>query len=183
MLYDAAGPDDAPVAAVLLHPHPHFGGDRHHPFVGTLYRRLPDAGFGTVRFDFASADGDAAAEQVVWAVDVAANRWPAASVVLVGYSFGAGIASRVDDERLRGWFLVAPPAQMLPAATIASSPHPKRVVVPARDQFSTLDAVGDATVDWKAADISEVDDDHFLWNVMESVVESAVEWVAGVPTR
>jgi uncharacterized protein len=182
VLYDAAGPDDAPVVAVLLHPHPHFGGDRHHPFVGNLYRRLPDVGLGAVRFDLASADGDAAAEQVLWAVDVAANRWPAASVVLVGYSFGAGIACRVDDERVRGWFLVAPPAQMLPAATIGGSPCPKRIVVPARDQFSTLDSVGDATVDWKTTDIDAVDDDHFLWNVMDAVVGAAVEWVAGVPT-
>lgn len=183
MLYDAAGPDDAPVAAVLLHPHPHFGGDRRHPFVTGLYRRLPEEGMGAVRFDFASADGEEAAEQVVWALDVASNRWPGATIVLAGYSFGAGIAARVDDERVRGWFLVAPPTQMLSAATVGTSTHPKLLVVPARDQFSSLASIADATVEWTVTEIGEVDDDHYLWNVMDEVIGVGAAWIAGVLKR
>lgn len=138
---------------------------------------------GAVRFDFASADGEEAAEQVVWALDVASNRWPGASIVLAGYSFGAGIAARVDDERVRGWFLVAPPTQMLSAATVGSSTYPKLLIVPERDQFSSLASIGDATGEWKVTEIGEVDDDHYLWNVMDEVVAAGAAWVAGVPSR
>lgn len=183
VLYDVAGPDDAAVAAVLLHPHPHFGGDRRHPFVSGLYRRLPEHGIGAVRFDFASADSVEAAEQVVWALDVASNRWPGASIVLAGYSFGAGIAARVDDGRVRGWFLVAPPTQMIAAATVGRSSYPKMLIVPERDQFSSLDSIGDATMEWKATEVVEVDDDHYLWNVMDEVIGVAAAWIAGVPSR
>ena len=176
MLYDADGPDDVAVAAVLLHPHPHFGGDRHHPLVSGLYRSLPARGVGVVRFDFSSADPETARDQVVWAVDVAAQRWPRAEVVLIGYSFGAGIAASVDDERVAARMLVAPPVQMLAGQNPPKGPT--ELIAAARDQFAPQDDVEDAVAAWSSVKITTVDDDHFLWNVMDDVVGRAGDWAS-----
>ena len=86
-------------AAVLLHPHPHFGGDRFHPLVDTLYRLLPAVGFGAVRFDFASADATTARDAGETAVAECGRRFGSSCpVAMIGYSFGAGIAAHVHGE-------------------------------------------------------------------------------------
>ena len=61
---------------VLLHPHPHFGGNRFHPFIEGLFRRLPDIAVNAIRFDFTSAEPSAASQQVVAALDEGAAPWP-----------------------------------------------------------------------------------------------------------
>lgn len=178
--------DHSPVAspagaAVLLHPHPDYGGDRLHPLVDGLHRRLPEAGVASVRFDFAGADPDDARAQILSAVDVAAGEAAAARVVLVGYSFGAGMAATVDDPRVAGWFLVAPPAVMLRSATIGADPRPKQLAVPAHDQFGPLDAVKASTDGWMATELEVVEGaDHFLAGAIVGLVSSAVEWAVGV---
>jgi alpha/beta superfamily hydrolase len=44
-------------------------------------------------------------------------------VILAGYSFGAGIASSIGDERIAGWYLLAPPTEMLSASNIGNDPR------------------------------------------------------------
>jgi hypothetical protein len=110
--------DEATGLAVLLHPHPHFGGNRFHPFIDGLFRRLPDVAVTAIRFDFASAEPPAARQEVVAALDQASARWTELPVFLVGYSFGAGIAAEIADRRIAGWYLLAPPTAMLSGATI-----------------------------------------------------------------
>ena len=178
------GADDAHAIAVLLHPHPHFGGDRFHPFVDGLFRRLPGGGVSAVRFDFSSADPDTARDEVVSAVDDGAARWPGLPVVLVGYSFGAGVAARVDDDRVAGWHLLAPQATSLAESIIGHDQRPKIVAVPAHDQFSPPDAVDAAVATWTATSVTVVDGaDHFLASAMGAVVDAAYNWVTTTALR
>ena len=111
--------------AVLLHPHPDFGGNRFHPFIDGLFRRLPESAVAALRFDFSSADLSVAQEEVLAAIDEGSTRWPQLPVVLAGYSFGAGVAAGMADERIAGWYLLAPPGVMLSAAPIGHDPRPK----------------------------------------------------------
>src|SRR5271163_1583659 len=87
--------------AVLLHPHPDMGGNRHHPVVDALYRELP---LSTLRFDFTSSDTATAQAEAREAIRLAPGR----DVILLGYSFGADLALTIDDGGVLGWFLVAP---------------------------------------------------------------------------
>jgi alpha/beta superfamily hydrolase len=130
-----------------------------------------------VRFDFSSADIEVARHQAVEAIEVALAQGPL-PVVLIAYSFGAGVASGIDDDRVAGWFLLAPPASMLTAATIGSDPRPKEIVVPAQDQFSPPDVVREAVAGWKATTVDELPgSDHFLGGAVGSAVASALDWV------
>jgi len=172
--------DDAEGLAVLLHPHPHFGGNRFHPFIDGLFRRLPDLAVTAIRFDFASAEPPAARQEVVAALDEAFSRWTELPVFLVGYSFGAGIAAEVADRRIAGWYLLAPPEAMLSAATIGGDPRPKAIVVPEYDQFSPPATIAHAVAVWEGTTVTTLPDaDHFLGQT-GPVVDDALRWIEGM---
>jgi len=172
--------DEARGLTVLLHPHPDFGGTRFHPFVEGLFRRLPDIGVNAIRFDFSSAELSAAREEVVAAIDDGAARWPQLPAILVGYSFGAGVATGISDERIAAWYLLAPPAAMLSVATIGSDTRPKALVVPERDQFSPPAAVDQVIAGWDNATVTTLPNtDHFLGPV-QPIVEHALHWIERV---
>jgi alpha/beta superfamily hydrolase len=163
--------------AVLLHPHPHYGGNRFHPFIGGLFRRLPELGVGAIRFDFSSAGPSEARAEALAAVDLGAEQWPRLPVAIVGYSFGAGVAARISDERLAGWYLLAPQSSSLSEATIGADPRPKAIVVPEHDQFSPPAAVEVAVEGWVATTVETAPGaDHFLGDV-GPLVEAAATWI------
>jgi alpha/beta superfamily hydrolase len=172
--------DQAQTVAVLLHPHPDYGGNRWHPFIDGVFRRLPAIGVKAVRFDFATSDVAAARAEVVAAVDESSSAEPGLPVLLVGYSFGAGVAAGVDDERIFGWYLLAPPAVMLTAAAVGADSRPKRIVQPERDQFSPPDVIAAEVADWRATTVEIAPGaDHFLNGHVAPIVAGAVDWIAG----
>lgn len=168
-------PDGDPVVAVLLHPHPDMGGNRFNHVVGTLFRALPVAGIGAVRFDFSSSDLDVATAEAVAALDAAGGL----PVVVVGYSFGAMVASRVADDRVAGWFLVAPPIDHVDAAVLGADPRPKGLAVPEHD-FSPPAHVAEVTAPWRATELEVVAGaDHFLGVAAPAVADRVVAWMRG----
>jgi alpha/beta superfamily hydrolase len=175
--------EEAVALAVLLHPHPHFGGNRFHPFIEALFRRLPESGVTAIRFDFSSAEPSVATEEVVASLDEGSTLWPQLPVFLVGYSFGAGIAASVGDERIAGWYLLAAPAAMLAAAPIGPEPRPKRIVVPALDQFSPKAEVAHVVTGWETTTVTTVPSaDHFL-GAVAPFVDDALLWIDGMTRR
>jgi hypothetical protein len=172
--------DEARGLAVLLHPHPDFGGDRFHPFIEAMFRRLPGIGINAIRFDFSSADPSIACEEAVTAIDEGLARWPQLPALLVGYSFGASVAANIVDERIAGWYLLAPPSALLCTATIGNDPRPKAVVVPEHDQFSPPAVVAQVVAGWEMTTVTILrNTDHFLGDV-QPIVESALHWVEGI---
>ncbi len=179
-MYDSAIPDGALAAAVLLHPHPDYGGDRHNLVVGALYRGLPAERIAAVRFDFGSGDVALAAAAAVAAIDHTAREVPGVPLVLAGYSFGADVAASVTDERLAGWFLAAPPLRFAPA-TVADDPRPKAIVVAEHDQVSSPDRVRELTAGWTASSLETVPGaDHFLVGRTDRVVAACIRFVASL---
>jgi hypothetical protein len=170
--------DEARAVAVLLHPHPQFGGDRFHPFVDGLFRRLPPAGVTAVRFDFSSGDLGEARRVALDAIESAFTDRPSVPVILAGYSFGAGMAASIDDDRVAGWYLLAPPAAGLRTATIGDDPRPKRLAVPALDQFSAPAQVREAVAGWTATTVIELSGaDHFLGGAVDQAVADGLAWI------
>jgi alpha/beta superfamily hydrolase len=174
--------DEARGFAVLLHPHPDFGGDRFHPFVEALFRGLPDIGINAIRFDFSSAALSVACDEALAAIDEGAVRWPQLPAVVAGYSFGAGIAVSIGDDRIAGWYLLAPPVAMLSAATIGNDSRPKAVVVPEHDQFSPPAVVAQVVAGWEMTTVTTLPKtDHFL-GAVQPIAESALHWIKRTAT-
>jgi alpha/beta superfamily hydrolase len=158
----------------LLHPHPDYGGNRFNIVVEALYRALPPAGVSALRFDFSSSDLAVAAGEVVAVVEEGSS-----PVVLVGYSFGADVATTVADDRVAGWFLIAPPL-VDPGAdrAIAGDPRPKAIAVPEHDQFSPPGRTRHLTESWTNTTVTDVPGaDHFLAGQTGLVVDQVVAWL------
>lgn len=177
MTRDVSEASDPRGFAVLLHPHPDYGGNRFHPFVSSLFRQLPDNSVSAIRFDFSSSNTATAHGEVLAAIDDGTARWPGLRAVLFGYSFGAGIAAGVGDGRIAAWYLLAPQVPMLKDAVIRDDPGPKAVIVPEHDQFSPPSAVAGELSEWRNTTLSTAPGvDHFLGPV-EPIVEHALGWV------
>lgn len=129
---------------VALHPHPALGGDLHNVVPATLARALPDAGIGVLRPNFRGTGGSAGVHDdgrsepldVLGAVDLAVSEGTE-PVIVVGYSFGADVAlACLDDDRVAGWVLVAPPCSVVAAERWRPPAAPVLVLRPRHDQYA-----------------------------------------------
>jgi alpha/beta superfamily hydrolase len=169
--HDLARAAEPWASALLLHPHPDYGGDRHNIVVDALYRALPPAGVTALRFDFASSDHDEAAADTVALLYLLTSE----PRFLIGYSFGAYVASRITDYRVGGWFLVAPP-HVDPA--VEPDPRPKGFALPEHDQFRKPELAADVLERWPNCSVATVlGADHFLVGHAAAVAQLALSFL------
>jgi alpha/beta superfamily hydrolase len=170
-------PDGAPSgAAVVLHPHPGMGGDRHHPAVMAIASGLAAAGIAALRVDLRDPNPGPSAEALRGVVEELLVEVGTERLLLAGYSWGSIVTSLVSDPRLVKRVLVAPPVSMLVPAE--GDGTPTLVLVPAHDQFGPPDAVRDA---WGASPHTTIEvvegADHFLAGAVERIAARAVAFL------
>lgn len=109
--------DERPATAVVLHPHPLYGGTLQNKVVHTVARAFTEIGARAVRFNFRGVGGSAGqfAHGVGETDDaLAVLRWvrdrrPRDAVFLAGFSFGAYVALRAAAAfPLAGLLTIAP---------------------------------------------------------------------------
>ena len=115
-------------------------------------------------------------------MDDGTARWPELPTILVGYSFGAGIAAGIGDGRIAGWYLLAPPSAMLSAATIGNDPRPKALVIPELDQFSPPAVVAPIVAEWETTTVTTVPNANHFLGAVRPIVEDALQWIERVTT-
>jgi alpha/beta superfamily hydrolase len=183
--------EDAWAGAVVCHPHPAYGGDRHNAVVDRIFHTLAAAGMTVLRFDFRpGVHGGEQGEQidVVAGIDrVAAHLGPERPLLLVGYSFGADIALSVGDERVAGWVAVAPPLRFGGEPRPAEGDErPVLVLAAEHDQFSPPERLREVAAAWPDATVTVVPGaDHFLAGATGHVADEVLAWlgVNGVRPR
>jgi alpha/beta superfamily hydrolase len=182
---DLAEPD-GPVrgAVVVCHPHPLYGGNRHNMVVDAVFRALPATGFRALRFDFRAEHGSGVAEtaDVVAALDAldafAESRADVVPLFVVGYSFGAAVALRTVDPRIRAVVAIAPP---LPTMPVDPPSVPVLVLTPRHDQYCPPDVAEPIVATWPDAEIDIVESaDHFLTGHTTAVARHAVAWLSSL---
>ena len=121
MLHEGAGA----LAALVLHPHPQFGGTMDSHVVTGLCEELAGLGATTLRFNFRGTGrsegsftaGTGQVEDTRAAATTLRALAPDARLLLAGYSFGAAVAASVAAELApAALVLVAPPVLMMPVA-------------------------------------------------------------------
>ena len=179
--------DAAPPAGVVVvcHPHPSYGGSMHANVVEALFRSLPTAGAGALRFNFRGAgsstgthdEGRAERLDVGAAVAAVAKRWPDSPLLLAGYSFGADVALTVDAPQVAGWLAVAPPLRVVDRSEMRAltDQRPKTMVAGTNDQFNPFADLAAAVAEVPTTTVKAAEGaDHFFAVGLDDVVAAAI---------
>ncbi|MGV3758867.1 MAG: hypothetical protein ACO1PW_04895, partial [Actinomycetota bacterium] len=153
---------DPTAVAVVLHPHPGMGGDRHHPLVVAVCERLAGLGVAALRLDLHNPDPVAEVPHLTAAAVELAEGQGVERIGLVGYSWGSIVTAAASPPGLAARVLVAPPAAML-AIDPREDERPTLVLVPAHDQYGPPDEAVRLLGDHPATTNEVVEGtDHFL---------------------
>lgn len=141
---------DAAATAVILHPHPLYGGTMQNKVVHTLARAFGELGVASVRFNFrgvgASAGsfshGEGETEDALAVIEWARSQRPDAPIWLAGFSFGAYIALRAAAmSKVSGLITVAPAVHLYDFSTLKLTPCPWLLIQGEADEIVPVEAV------------------------------------------
>ena len=154
--YQPAKQRHAPIA-IILHPHPQFGGTMNNPVVYNLYYQFVNRGFSTLRFNFrgvgrsqgAFDHGQGELADAAAALDWAQSINPDARACwIAGFSFGAWIGMQLLMRRpeVEGFISIAPQPNIYDFSFLAPCPSSGLIihgdidkVVPQKDVQALVD--------------------------------------------
>jgi hypothetical protein len=141
-------PGEPRLAAVVCHPHPLLGGNRHSKVVQALVRALVGAGAAALAFNFRGTGASAGShdhgrgelDDVGAALDHLAGRFPGLELLVAGYSFGAwvGLNRGAADRRVRALIGVGLATRSHDFAALAGATAAKLLVQGDRDEHGPL---------------------------------------------
>ena len=124
--------ENAPIA-LLLHPHPQYGGTMNNKVIFSLYQSFLKRGFSTLRFNFRGVgrsqgefdNGPGELSDAASALDWSQTYNPNAQTCwIAGFSFGAWVAMQLMMRRpeISGFISIAPPASSEDFSFLAPCP-------------------------------------------------------------
>ena len=141
-------PEEGGLTALVCHPHPRYGGTMHNKVVHAAAGALADAGLPVMRFNFRGAGlsegrhdaGHGEQEDMRAVLDHLADRYPAAPILVAGYSFGAFVGLKVGcgDGRVAALIGIGLPVTLYDFGFLAASARPLAIIQGDRDRFGPL---------------------------------------------
>jgi uncharacterized protein len=154
--YHHEGKGGSPIA-LILHPHPQFGGTMNNQIVYHLYYTFTERNFSVLRFNFRGVgrsqgyfdNGPGELADAASALDWLQMHNPdARSCWIAGVSFGTWIAMQLLMRRpeIDGFICVAPPANLYDYSFLAPCPSSGLLVSGEKDRVVPSQAVADLSV-------------------------------------
>lgn len=145
-------PNDGAPIALVLHPHPQFGGTMNNKVIYNIYYALHELGFSVLRFNFrgvgrSEGEFDAGVGELsdaASALDYLQEMNPNARQCWVaGFSFGAWISMQLLMRRpeISGFVSVSPPANMYDFSFLAPCPSSGLIINGDGDRVAPADDV------------------------------------------
>ena len=140
-----------PLAAVVCHPHPLYGGTMHNKVVYQGAKSLDALGLPVLRFNFRGAGlsagkhdrGVGEQDDVRAAFDFLAKQVPGVPLLLAGFSFGAwvGLRAGCDDSRVSHLIGLGIPVNSSDFSFMNQCKKPKLFVHGTEDEYGALEKV------------------------------------------
>ena len=188
-------PDEIRGVVVFCHPHPKMGGTMNAPLLLALRDRLVAAGWAVVRFNFRgigasqgeASTGEAEVADAEGALAWSTDRFPNATTVIAGWSFGAAVSVRAMDKGadVAAGVAIAPAVKPRPGIT-AGLPKPEELdisrplllVCAANDDLVSVD---DCRAWAEGVDASRLVElpgaNHFFWAKYEDLADVVIGWL------
>jgi len=149
ILWTPADGEPAPMAAVVCHPHPLFGGTMHNKVVYQAAKALDALGLAVLRFNFRGAGksegehdrGVGERGDVSAALDFLQAKFPGVPQLVAGFSFGSMVGMRVgcEDERVKALIGMGLPVNQADVSFLESCTKPKLFVQGGQDQYGAVE--------------------------------------------
>jgi alpha/beta superfamily hydrolase len=146
--------------ALVLHPHPLFGGTMHNKVVFRAAAALNDAGLVALRLNFRGVgqstgkhdEGRGERDDVRAGLDYLTENYPNQEITLCGFSFGARVGLEVGaaDQRVARLISIGTPVDKYDFSFLQQSPKPILFVHGDRDEFGQVDRLHDLVATIKA---------------------------------
>lgn len=179
---------EPPLAALVCHPHPLFGGTMHNKVVYQAAKALHHLGVPVLRFNFRGAGlsegehdkGRGEQDDVRAALDYLAGQFPGKPILLAGFSFGSWVGLRVgcEDSRVTKLIGLGIPVDNSDLGYLRGCVKPKLIIQGSNDQFGSR-----ANVERLFAELPEpkrlviVDAaDHFFAGKLDRVAAAITDW-------
>ena len=140
-----------PLAAVVCHPHPLFGGTMHNKVIYQTAKSLDASGIPVLRFNFRGAGlsagvhdrGIGEQDDVRAALDFLASEFSGVRVLLAGFSFGAWVGLRVgcEDARVSRLIGLGIPVNSTDFSFLRQCDKPKLFVHGSNDEYGAIERV------------------------------------------
>jgi alpha/beta superfamily hydrolase len=140
-----------PLAAVVCHPHPLFGGTMHNKVVYQTAKSLDALGIPVLRFNFRGAALSAGVHDrgvgeqgdVRAALDFLASTFPGVPLLLAGFSFGSWVGMRVgcEDQRVSHLVGLGIPVNSTDFSFLRQCNKPKLFVHGSNDEHGAIEKV------------------------------------------
>lgn len=188
-------PEKTSPIAIVLHPHPLYGGTMNNKIVYRLYASFARAGFSVLRFNFRGVgrsvgkfdDGIGELTDAATALDWLQLQNPDASHTWVaGFSFGAWISLQLLMRRpeIAGYIAVSPPANMYDFGFLSPCPASGIITQGNRDDIVSEPAVATLVDKLRAQKGMSVDyrvvegADHYYRQHMDTFTSTVDDFIA-----
>ena len=151
ILWTPSGAARPPLAAVVCHPHPLFGGTMHNKVVYQAAKSLDALGIPVLRFNFRGAGLSAGVHdrgrgeqgEVRAALDFLASEFPGVPLLLAGFSFGSWVGMRVgcEDPRVSHLIGLGIPVNSTDFSFLRQCHKPKLFVHGSNDEHGAIQKV------------------------------------------
>jgi uncharacterized protein len=181
----------SPLAAVVCHPHPLFGGTMHNKVVYQAAKSLDALGLPVLRFNFRGAGlstgehdrGVGEREDVRVALDFLAKQFPGVPLLLAGFSFGAWVGLRVgcEDRRVSHLLGLGVPVNSCDFSFLSQCDKPKLFVHGSEDQYGAVEKVRSLVASLAGENHLVVVEgaDHFFAGRLDRLQASISTWLQG----
>lgn len=189
VLWTPTRAERSPVAAILCHPHPLFGGTLHNKVIYQAAKSLDSLGVPVLRFNFRGA-GLSAGEHdrgigergdVQAAVDFLAKEFPGCPLLVGGFSFGSWVGLRVGcaDARVHELMGLGIPVNSSDFTYLENCHKPKLIAQGTLDEHGGWEKVEQivARVPGETRLVFVQDADHFLAGHLDELDEAISSWM------
>lgn len=184
---------EPPLAALVCHPHPLFGGTMHNKVVFQAARTLQRLGVPVLRFNFRGAGlsegthdaGRGEQDDVRAALDFLAAEFPARPLLLAGFSFGAWVGLRVGcaDARVNELIGLGLPVNDSDFSYLRACDKPKLFVQGERDPFGSRERLEALAASFPGARRAQTElvfisgGDHFFAGQLDQLDAALSSWL------